>query len=94
VEAPGVTADLFSRGGYGYRVGVRPPLIEILTAIDGVEFDEAIEDPRFFEIDGRSMPYIGRAALLKNKRAAGRAKDLDVSNHPRPRHQARRPPRQ
>lgn len=27
-------------------------------------------------IDGRSVPYIGRAALLKNKKAAGRPKDL------------------
>lgn len=28
-------------------------------------------------VDGRMVPVIGRAALLRNKRAAGRHKDLD-----------------
>ena len=27
-------------------------------------------------LDGREIPYIGRLALLRNKRAAGRPKDL------------------
>ena len=29
-----------------------------------------------FEIDGSQSPVIGRAALLRNKRAAGRAQDI------------------
>lgn len=44
--------------------------------IDGLTFEEAFVGHRTFEIDGRQIPYIGRAALLANKRAAGRAKDL------------------
>lgn len=30
----------------------------------------------FMEFEGRNIPFIGRAALIKNKRAAGRPKDL------------------
>ena len=28
------------------------------------------------EVDGLMVPFLGRAALVQNKRAAGRAKDL------------------
>lgn len=82
----GVTAELFANSGYGYRFGIKPHLIELLTTIDGVEFDEAWRARRSFSLKGRKIPFIGRAALLKNKRAAARAKDLaDVEwleNHP------------
>jgi hypothetical protein len=65
-----------STSGYGYRVGIRPNLVELLTTIDGVTFDQAWADKRSFELDGRRIHYIGRKTLLANKRAAGRAKDL------------------
>ncbi len=51
-------------------------MIEVLTTVDGITFDEARADARFFEIEGRQIPYIGRDALLRNKRAAGRPKNL------------------
>ena len=76
VDAHSVTPGLFAREGYGYRMGVKPNLIEILTSADGITFEDAIADPLIVEIDGRPVPVIGRAALLANKRAAGRAKDL------------------
>lgn len=76
VSAHGVTEGLFAQSGYGYRMGVKPNLIEILTKVDGIDFDEATLEGKSFELDGRVIPYIGRAALLKNKRAAGRPKDL------------------
>lgn len=76
VAAHGVTAGLFATSGYGYRVGRKPNLIELLTTINGVTFDEAWKDRRTFELDGRKIHFIGRRALLANKRAAGRAKDL------------------
>ncbi|HSC86482.1 MAG TPA: hypothetical protein VLC09_04400 [Polyangiaceae bacterium] len=76
VAAHGVTAELFTQTGYGYRMGIKPHLIEILTQVDGIDFDEAIEESRTFELEGRAIAFIGRRALLKNKRAAGRPKDL------------------
>jgi hypothetical protein len=76
IAAHGITEGLFARAGYGYRMGAKPNLIEILTSIDGISFEEAFGNHRTFELEGREIPYIGRAALLKNKLAAGRAKDL------------------
>ena len=57
-------------------MGTKPYLIEILTKIDGVDFEEAARGFGTFELDGRQVPFIGRGALLKNKRAAGRPQDL------------------
>jgi hypothetical protein len=76
VAAHGVTSGLFEQQGYGYRMGVKPNLIEVLTSIDGVSFEAAIADAKTFELDGRKIPFIGRATLQQNKRAAGRPKDL------------------
>lgn len=74
--AHGVTAGLFAEERYGYRMGLKPLLIEVLTTIDGVTFDEATTDALEVDVGGFSVPVIGRRALLANKRASGRAKDL------------------
>ncbi len=76
IEAHGVTEGLFAHEEYGYRFGIKPNLIEVLTTIDGVDFDEAWANHRELSLEGRTIPFMGRAALIKNKRAAGRPKDL------------------
>jgi hypothetical protein len=54
-----------------------PPLrIDILNRADGITFDEAIAEGASFDLEGRAIPVIGRTALLKNKKAAGREQDL------------------
>lgn len=58
------------------QIGLPPRRIDILNRADGITFDEAIADRASFELDGRQIPVIGLAALLKNKRAANRAQDL------------------
>ncbi len=58
------------------QMGVPPVRIDILNRADGITYDEAVADGAQFELDGRVIPVIGRAALLKNKRAAGREQDL------------------
>jgi hypothetical protein len=58
------------------QIGLPPRRIDILNRADGITFDEAVEEGASFELDGRTIPVIGRAALLRNKRAAGRAQDL------------------
>ena len=62
---------VFTQERYGYRMGIKPNLIEILTTIDGLSFDEAWTGHERVEVDGRQIPYISRAALLVNKRAGG-----------------------
>lgn len=76
LDAHGVTEGLFARERYGYRMGRKPLLIEILTTIDGVTFDDAVRDALIVHIDDLPVPVMGRTALLANKRASGRPKDL------------------
>lgn len=77
VAQHGVTPQVLAAEGYGYRFGVKPFLVEILTKISGVQFDEAVADAPEIDVGGRTIRVIGRAALLTNKRAAGRPKDID-----------------
>lgn len=76
ITAHGVTKGLFAKPQYGYRMGRRPLLIEILTTIDGVTFDDALDGALRVSVAGIEIPVIGKPALIKNKLAAGRAKDL------------------
>lgn len=76
LDAHGVTEELFAEERYGYRMGRKPLLIEILTSIDGVSFDEAAKDAIDVNVAGVRVPVIGLQSLLKNKCAAGRPKDL------------------
>jgi hypothetical protein len=72
-------ADL-GRPGVVFQVGVAPRRIDILTSIDGVEFEEAwpLRDP--VRLDDLSVSVISRAHLIRNKKAVARPQDLaDVS---------------
>ena len=69
-EADFVRADLV------VQFGLPPYRIDILTGVSGVSFDEAwnarVEDT----FDDVRVPFLGRASLIRNKRASGRTKDL------------------
>ena len=68
-------ADFASYDGV-LQMGIAPLRIDIINRADGITFDEAIADGTSIEVDGRTIPVIGRGALLKNKRASGREQDL------------------
>ena len=70
-----LTLDELQTPALTLQIGLAPRRIDILTSIDGVEFDEAWPEHRQVEIEGLTIPVIGRAHLLQNKRAAGRPKD-------------------
>ena len=72
----GVTTADFARPGTVYQFGVPPCRIDVLTSIAGVAFDEAWVSKVDGEIDGRTIAFIGREALIRNKRAAGRPRDI------------------
>lgn len=57
------------------QIGLPPRRVDILNRADGISFDEAVAEGSSFILQGRKVPVIGRAALVKNKRAAGRAQD-------------------
>jgi hypothetical protein len=58
-----------------FQMGVPPNRIDIITEIDGVEFEKAWPNRVVATFGGQSVPVLGRAELLANKRAAGRPKD-------------------
>lgn len=58
------------------QLGVPPRRIDIINRADGISFAEAIADGETFSVDGCAIPIIGRAALIKNKRAVGRPQDV------------------
>jgi hypothetical protein len=49
----------------------------VLTQVSGVTFEEATTDALTTAVDGRPVRVVGREALLRNRRAAGRHEDLD-----------------
>jgi hypothetical protein len=67
--------------GMGFKMGMPPRRIDILTEIEGITFAEAW--PNRIEADfgdGVRCPVIGLSDLITNKRAAARPQDLaDVS---------------
>jgi hypothetical protein len=71
-----VNVDDFSTYDGILQLGVPPRRIDIINSAEGITFAEAIADGQTFEVDGRAIPVIGRAALIKNKRAVGREQDI------------------
>lgn len=76
-DTPNLTPELFEEPDRVVRMGAAPLRIEILTEIDGVTFDDCITRAESQIVDGNSIPVISLADLKINKKASGRAKDLD-----------------
>jgi hypothetical protein len=62
--------------GLVFQIGVAPIRIDVLTAIDGVEFAEAWAARYSTQFADQPVPVLSIADLIKNKRAAGRTQDL------------------
>lgn len=72
-----ISLEDLRRPGTVVQLGVPPNRIDILTTISGVpEFDMAWSDRIEHPVRGVPIPFLGRAALIQNKRAAGRHKDM------------------
>jgi hypothetical protein len=57
------------------QLGYEPNRIDLMTSITGVSFEEAWATRVAGELDGLSVFFIGKAALLRNKESTGRSKD-------------------
>lgn len=66
----------FARPDVVVQLGLPPFRIDLLTTISGVTFDEAWDDRMESEMLGVRVAFLGRASLIRNKRASGREKDL------------------
>ncbi|MBU1152199.1 hypothetical protein KJ632_05245, partial [Patescibacteria group bacterium] len=70
-----INLNTFIEKGVIFQIGVAPRRIDILTFIDGVEFDQAYRNKENIEIEDISIPFLSKADIIKNKEATGRAKD-------------------
>ena len=62
--------------GLIFQIGVAPVRIDVITAIDGVEFADAWADRVEAKLAGISVPVLSRRQLIANKKASGRLQDL------------------
>jgi nucleotidyltransferase DUF2204 len=76
LQAHGVTPRDFATPGTVYQIGLPPFRIDILTEISGVTYDEATHDAVTAHLGAELVRYMGLEAMIRNKRSAGRAKDL------------------
>lgn len=73
----GMTPKDFMEPGSFFRMGTPPVMVDILSSISGVDFDQAWEHRVEFPIDsGLNASFISRDDLLAAKLAAGRPQDL------------------
>ena len=70
-----LTPEDLQTPGMVFQIGLVPSRIDIITEIDGVEFDEAWREHQTVKIEDLVIPVIGKRQLLANKRSTGRAKD-------------------
>lgn len=75
-DVPGLKPELFLEKGRITRMGIPPMRLEILTDIDGVQFDACYANRTLAEIDGQQVSFISLEDLKRNKAASGRTKDL------------------
>ncbi len=70
------SAEALAVPGKIWMLGRKPWRIDVLTAIDGVTFREAWRGRVHADFDAGALPVLGLEELIRNKRAAGRPKDL------------------
>lgn len=68
--------DDLATPGTVFQIGVAPVRIDILTRIDGVDFDEAWDARLKVRFGAIVTAVLSKEHLLRNKRASGRLQDL------------------
>jgi hypothetical protein len=69
------TADLQTEG-LVFQIGVAPRRIDIVTSLDGLNFDEAFTRAKMVRIEDITVHVLSVEDMITNKRATGRTKDL------------------
>jgi hypothetical protein len=62
--------------GLVFQIGIAPLRIDILTHIDGVEFDDAWAARLNIQLADQTVAVLSQAHLIQNKKTVGRAQDL------------------
>ena len=71
-----LTRDDLARPGTIFQIGVAPNRVDILTSIEGVDFETAWAHRTTSSYAGVPIAILGANELVTNKRAVGRPQDL------------------
>jgi hypothetical protein len=71
-----LTPESFLNSATLVEMGLPPLQIHLMTSISGVTWEEAWAGRSSIRLGSSDVAVIGRVELLRNKRAAGRSKDL------------------
>lgn len=71
-----LTANDFTEPGRVVQLGYPPVRIDLLTSIDGVEFEKCFDRRVEIVVDGLILPFIAVDDLRRNKAASGRPQDI------------------
>jgi hypothetical protein len=76
LPAIGVKQGDFEDADCVVQLGVPPVRVDLMTDISGVDsFDAAFANRVEANVEGMTVPVLGRRELIANKRASGRGKD-------------------
>lgn len=75
-DALGITRDDLRTADLVVQLGLPPRRIDLMTGLTGIGFEEAWEARVLVTVGSVEVPFIGREALLANKRATGRLQDM------------------
>ena len=73
---PDLSPDAIADRRRMLQMGVPPVQIHLMSAISGVEWDEVWSDRVEGTLGRHRVSFLGRETFVRNKRAAGRPKDL------------------
>ncbi|MEO8505743.1 MAG: hypothetical protein ABI609_17745 [Acidobacteriota bacterium] len=71
-----LTVEDLCAPGVVFQMGVAPYRIDVLNQLSGVDFEEAARGAQPLQLGDVAVLVISRSALIKNKQAAGRLRDL------------------
>jgi hypothetical protein len=72
----GLKQSDFTEAGQLIQLGRAPNRIDLLTSLTGVSLAEAFASKFGTEMDGTPVFVLSKEALIQNKRAVGRPRDL------------------
>ena len=75
-DIPELKKEMFLQKEKIIRMGVPPMRLEIITTIDGVDFEKCFNNRVIADFKSFKVNFISKGDLLTNKRASGRPKDL------------------
>jgi len=70
-----ITEGTFTEPDVVFQIGIAPRRIDILTRIDGVNFDQAWKAKKDIVVESLPIPFISKENLIRNKKATGRERD-------------------